>query len=749
MNGILTIARRELKALFDNPAGYVLLIVFLVVNGFLFFRAAYLTNTATLRPMLDMLPWLLLFFTPAVAMRTLAEDTRSGQLEVVLSQPITELQLLLGKYLGAVFFLWVALLLTIAIPVGLSLGAELSWGPVVAQYVGSILLAAGLAGIGVWASCITRSQITAFIVAVAVMFVLVLVGLNPLVVGLPPQLGAIAAKLGVLSHFDNISRGVIDLRDAVYFVSLAAIFLTLAYGSLLGRKLAAGQGAIRRLRLGVVLFVAVLVVTNLLGSYIGGRLDLTPGRAYTLSPATRTLVGRLDDILTIKLFASSELPAEVSLMKRDIDDLLGDIRAAGKGKVRVVERDPAENAEAKREAARLGIQSVQFNVVGKSELQVKEGFLGLAVQYADGSEAIPFIRRTDDLEYRIAAAIRGLTRARKPTIGLVAAMDDWGKEGRTLGMVQEQLAKSYTVIPVSLGDSASPADSISTLVIAGQPDSLMPQVRAHLQAFFDRGGNALIMTTGAPIEGRSPRASGREPIWNQFLKPYGVKVRPDLVYDLSANQIVPVPGEGGQPVYQPYPFWLRTQAAQGTIITEGVGEIFLPWASSIETLAGTRTTVQPLLISSRAGGVAEGDIDLSPTRQFPPVDLKPRVVGVSVTPADSGGPRGRIVLIGNMEFATDRYASNATENAVFALNAIDWLAQDEALISIRSRDRRPPRLLFSSPALQQGVKYANIAVLPLLLAVVGIVRLVGRRRRSLVPWTPASGASPANPVEAA
>ena len=110
MKAILTIARRELKALFDNPAGYVLLIVFLVINGFLFFRAAYLSNSAGLRPMLDMLPWLLLFFVPAVAMRTLAEDTRTGQLEVLLSQPITELELLIGKYLGAVFFLWLALL---------------------------------------------------------------------------------------------------------------------------------------------------------------------------------------------------------------------------------------------------------------------------------------------------------------------------------------------------------------------------------------------------------------------------------------------------------------------------------------------------------------------------------------------------------------------------------------------------------------------------------------------------------------
>jgi len=742
MRAILILARRELKALFDNPAGYVLLVVFLVVNGFLFFRQAYLTNSATLRPMLDMLPWLCLFFVPAVAMRTLAEDTRSGTLEVVLSQPITELQLLLGKYLGATLFLWIALLLTLPIPLGLSLGAELPWGAVIAQYVGAMLLAAGLAGVGVWASGIARSQITAFIVAVAVMFILVLVGLNPLVVGLPPQLGLIAARLGVLAHFDSIGRGVIDLRDVVYFVSLAAVFLTLTYGALMARKLASGHPPVRRLRLGVLLLVGLLVVVNLLGSYIGGRIDLTPGRAYTLSPATRELVGSLGDLVTIKVFASDELPAEVGLMKRDVDDLLSDLRAAGKGKVKLIEKDPAKSPEGLREAQNLGIQSVQFNVVGQSSLQVKEGYLGLAIQYADGNEAIPFVRRTDDLEYRIASAIRGLTRAKKPRIGLVVAMDDWGREGRTLSTVQDQLARSYEVTSVSLGDSVVLADTgIRTLIIAGQPDSLRRAARQGLQQFFARGGSALIMTTGAPIDGTEPRARAREPVWNEILKPFGVKVRPDLVYDLSSNQLVPVPG--GQGVFQPYPFWVRARGVGNSVVTDGVGEVFLPWVSSIDTVGATPGTVTPLLISSRAGAVAEGDIDLSPTRSFPPVDLKIRVLGVSVQPAQGGaGPRGRLVVVGNMEFATDRYLGGAPDNATLALNAIDWLAQDEALISIRSRDRRPPRLLYASRALQEGVKYANLALLPVLIAVWGVLRLTGRRRRALEPWRPLSSSTP-------
>ena len=743
MKPILTVARRELKAMFDTPTGYVLLIIFLVANAFPFFRQAYLTNSGSLRPMMDWLPLVLLFFVPAVTMRALAEDNRSGQLEVLLAQPLTELELLLGKYLGAVFFLWIALLLTLPIPLGLSLGAELPWGPVVAQYLGGMLLIAGFAGVGVWASGITRSQITAFIVAVAVMAILVLVGF-PLVVGLSPALDLLAARIGVLAHFNSIGRGVIDLRDAVYVLSLAAIFLTLAYGALMARKLAAGQPPVRRLRLGVLLLVGVLVMVNLAGSYISGRVDLTPGRAYTLSPATKELVRGLPDIITLKLFASAELPAEVALMKRDLDDLLQDFREAGNGRIRVVEKDPATDADAKKDALALGITPVQFNVVGKSELQVKEGYLGIVAQYADASEPIPFVRRTDDLEYRLAVAIRGLTRSRKPTIGLAVAMDDWGVEGRTFDLIQEQLSRSYTVVPVSLGDSTQPADSLGTLIIAGQPDSLMPGVQERLEAFFNRGGGALIMTTGAPITGRAPRAVGREPVWNRLLQRFGVKVRADLVYDLASNQIVPVPGAGGGAVYQPYPYWVRSQAGGNTVITDGVGEVFLPWVSSIQTLPGATGNLQPLLMTSRVASVVEGDIDLSPTREFPPIDPRPRVLAAAVSADTSGaGPRGRVVVVGNMEFATDRYASSATENAVFALNAIDWLAQDEALIGIRSRDRRPPRLLFSSPALQQGVKYLNTLLLPALVALVGLVRLTGRRRRSLTPWAPLAGGGPA------
>jgi ABC-type uncharacterized transport system involved in gliding motility auxiliary subunit len=734
MRRIWTIASRELRALFDLPTGYVLLVVFLAINGFLFFRQAYLANLATMRPMLDLLPWEFLFFVPAVTMRALAEDLRGGQIEVVLAQPVSELELLLGKYLGSVLFLWIALALTFAIPLGLSAGADIPWGTVIGQYVGAALLAAGLAGIGVWASSLTRSQITAFIVGAGLMFLLVLVGLDPLLVGLPAGLGAVAARIGVLSHFESLGRGVIDLRDVVYFVSLAGVFLALAYGALLGRKLAPGAGA-RRLRLGVGMLAASLVVVNLLGSYIGGRLDLTPGNAYTLSPATGRMVRDLNDIVTVKVFASKELPTEVALMKRDVDDLLRDLRSAGRGQVRIVERDPSDDEAARREAESLGIQPVQFNVIGQAELQVKQGYLGLAVQHGGETESIPFVQRTDDLEYRLASTIRQLSRDKKPAVGFVT----YGQgPGVSFQEMQEQLRRSYDVRDLELSDSTQPGPDVVALVLAGTPDSLPPDQLQRLEAFLNRGGSALVLAPGMEVSQRAPTAQPRQVAWNALLRPLGVTIRSDMAYDLLANEVIPLPTDFGR-VLQVYPFFIRAQSTRLTPVNQDLGAVVLTWASTIDTTGAAKGTLTPLLGSSQATGTFTNVTTIAPTQDFPQTELRHRLLAVMVTPpaaAEGGKPRGRLVVVGSLDFATDRFVRTAPENLAFALNAIDWLAQDEALIAIRSKDRRPPPLLFSSPALREGVKYANLVGLPLLVGVVGVIRLVRRRRRTREPYRP-------------
>ena len=743
MTSIWTIARREVRALFDQPTAYILLVVFTGLNAFLFFREVELYQAASLRPMLDFLPWLLLFLVPAVTMRALAEDTRSGTLEVVLAQPITELELLLGKWLGQVVFLFIALAITLTIPLGLALGTAPEFGVLVAQYVGAALLIAALAAVGVWASSISANQITAFIIAVFVMFLLIFVGLDQLLVGLPPRLGAIAAALGVLSHFSQIGRGVIDLRDAIYFVTLAALFLVLAYYALLARKLTAQGEELKRLRLGTGLLAVTVVVVNLLGRNIGGRLDLTPGRAFTLAPATRQLLRSLPDVVTIKLFVSSALPKEIELTKRDVDDLVRDYRTAGHGKVRLVVADPGADTTARREARSSGIPPVQFNVLGQGELQVKEGYLGIAVRYADAVKTIPFVQETNDLEYRLTADIRALTHPDQAAIAFAEVTDPAAmRSQRSFEALREQLAHTYALKPFALTDTVIPPD-VKVIAFAGTPDTLSDAQREHLKAFLDRGGSVLVMASGMQLSDRGPFAFARRVGWNALLEPYGVAIAANMVYDLASNMQVGLPaGQLGQ-VLVPYPFWLRALSTGRSPVNADLGPVLLPWASQIDTLkAAKRGTVTPLLVTSRAGGAQETTAFIDPGGQFRRDSLRSRVVGVlAVAPA--GGPRGRVAVIGSGDFASDRYARNTPTNIVLVQNAIDWLAQDEALIAIRSKERAPPALVFTSRVARGAAKYGNLIGVPLLLILAGALRLWRRRLTTRRTFRPSAAGLPA------
>ncbi|MBI4501957.1 MAG: Gldg family protein, partial [Gemmatimonadetes bacterium] len=631
----------------------------------------------------------------------------------------------------------------------LSLGADLAAGVIVAQYVGAALLTAGLAGVGVWSSSVTRNQITAFILGTAVLFILILIGLDPLLVGLPAELGAYAASLSILSHFSNIARGVIDLRDIIYFVTLAAVFLFFAYQGMMTRKLAPHGQTIKRLRLGVMLLTAVAIVTNLFGRHIGGRLDLTPGKSYTLSRATRDLLAGLPDIVTLKLFASAEVPPQIALLKRDIDDLLRDYRSAGGGKVRVVVKDPAADTAAKQEAGQLGIGPVQFNVVGRSELQVKEGYLGLAVQYANKKQVIPIVDRTEDLEYTLSSFVRQLTRPNKPLVALVTSQRDQ-QLGRQYNRLLDGIEKSYEVRRIDdIAADSNPPAATKVLILAGTPDSVPPKVRDKIIGYLNRGGSALVFSAGMAMSGQTEFAQPLTITWNDVLGAYGLSISADMVLDIASNQPIPMNTQIGR-IFVRYPPFLRALSTKASVVNKDLDGVLLPWSSSIDTSGVRKGTMTPLFVTSPRAAVEGFRVLYHPSRQWPTANLKTRLVAVQINPLavdsakakaqpdSAAGPKGRLIVVGSTDFADDKFM--APENGTFLLNAVDWLSQDDAFISIRSKDRSPPKLLFSSAATQDAVKYVNVIGIPVLLILIASFRLWQRRRQQRRPYQPA-GAS--------
>ncbi|MGD9022749.1 MAG: ABC-2 transporter permease [Deltaproteobacteria bacterium] len=225
------IFRKEFRAYFVSPIAYIVISIFLLVTGWFFFTTFFLYNQADLRNFFALLPLTFSFVIPAVTMRLFSEELNVGSYEILLTMPVTFRDVVLGKYLAAVAFIVAMLIPTLAYPVAVSFLGQLDWGPVLGGYLGSILLGGTFSAIGLFASSLTRNQIIAFIIGMAVCFTLTLI--DKMLFFLPQSLLSILEYLGADFHFENISKGIIDSRDVVYFLSVSFIGL---YGTQLALR---------------------------------------------------------------------------------------------------------------------------------------------------------------------------------------------------------------------------------------------------------------------------------------------------------------------------------------------------------------------------------------------------------------------------------------------------------------------------------------------------------------------------------
>jgi ABC-2 type transport system permease protein len=222
---------RELTGYFATPVAYVFLIIFLVMTGIFAFYLGnfYERGLADLDSFFRFHPWLYLFLVPAISMRLWAEERRSGTIELLFTLPLTTIQAVMGKYLAAWFFVGLALILTFPMWITVNFLGSPDNGVILAAYLGSWLMAGGFLAIGSCMSALTRNQVVAFILSVVVCFLFLLSGL-PMVMNLfnawAPQIVLDGiASLSFLKHFADISKGVIDVRDLVYFVLMIGFWL--------------------------------------------------------------------------------------------------------------------------------------------------------------------------------------------------------------------------------------------------------------------------------------------------------------------------------------------------------------------------------------------------------------------------------------------------------------------------------------------------------------------------------------------
>lgn len=505
----------------------------------------------------------------------------------------------------------------------------------------------------------------------------------------------------------------------------------------------------------VPLLIGVVVAVNLLGLFFFTRYDLTDAKLYSLSEASKGLAESLDDPVIVKMYFTEELPSPYNANARYLKDQLYEYRAYSGGQLRFEFIDPIKT-DREQEAMGLGIPPIQVQVIEKDKIELKKVYMGLAFFYEDRQEIIPVVQSTRNLEYEISSAIRKVTTEILPTVGFLSGHGESGLH-TDLQTGRQALEQLYRVRTVTLTPGRLIDPDITTLVIPGPTDSIGVWDQYAVDQFLMHGGRLAILYDQVATELQEQTAFDRVTNWPEFLAPYGIRFQPALVVDRTCARISVLQQQGFIRFqnYIEYPYMPRAQLFnEDNLIGKDLEAVDFPFVSPLDsTLADSLgLMLEPICWSSENSGMIRAPYTISPMTEVDPASfMQPhQILAAAVTgrftsafpdgpPADTGvdlatlqktmtlSVPGRIVAIGDAGFAVDQ-GMRSPSNRTFFVNIVDWLTQDESLITIRSREVTTRPLKEISDRQRQMVKYANVFGPPVLVVLLGVWRWQSRRR---------------------
>ncbi|MBK8232642.1 MAG: GldG family protein [Candidatus Eisenbacteria bacterium] len=532
--------------------------------------------------------------------------------------------------------------------------------------------------------------------------------------------------------------------------------------------------------LAVLIMAGILIAANVIGTQVFGRLDLTEGREFTISPSTKNILRRLDDVVTVKCFFSKKLPPQLANLEQQVADLLKEYEVYSKGNLNVRFFDPGTSEDLKGQARTMNIPELQMNVLEKDQYQVSNVYLGIGLQYGDKVEAIPVVEDVSNLEYDLSAAIVKLTRKEEPSLGFLSGNGERTLD-RELEGIKRTLETQYEVRAVDLGDGQVevPTD-IKTLIVAGSKN-VAPREAYQIDQFIMRGGKAVFLVDPITMNEQMglaamPARSGLD----ELLGHYGVGIKSALVLDPRCESAT---FSQGYMAYQVrYPLWPSVSQQLGGLnlsnpITAGLEAVTLPWTAPLEVnlpieadtkskepspVAGTNAT-QPnvkavvLAKSTDKAWTQEGRYELNPQalmtqpvnqmgqsmplavlasgrfgslyagRPVPPATAAAEGTPTSTDTPLTESPETQILVIGSSSFVTNQFLRMYPANALLLQNALDFLASGDDLIAIRSRGATERPLKELSSGAKAALKYLNTLGIAALVVVFGLIRRVARR----------------------
>jgi len=461
---ISKIAAKEITLFFASPIAYLFLATFAAITLFVFFwgQSFFSRNISDVRPLFESMPVLLIFLCSTLTMRLWSEERRSGTLEYVLTLPTPLWHFVVGKFLGCIFLLVIALLITLPLPITVSIIGELDWGPVFAGYLATLLMGAAYLSIGLFVSARSDNQIVSLIIASIVCGSFYLIGTSTITDLFGTQGAEWLRLLGTNSRFDSITRGVIDIRDLYYYISMVIIFLSLNAFVLEKERWTKTKNSANHQNW---LLITLLMVANAFGAnlWLGQlntlRVDATQGEQYTISDATLGYLAQLQEPLLLRGYFSKKTHPLLAPLVPQMRDLIREYEIAGDGKIRIEIIDPLSDPEIEKEAnQKYGIQPVPFEVADRYQSAIVSSYFNVLVQYGDEHKVLGF-RDLIEVQARSEADID--VQLRNPEHDLTSAIKNILNQYQSGGNLFDTVKDQLTFNAYFSDDSLLPAQLVT------------------------------------------------------------------------------------------------------------------------------------------------------------------------------------------------------------------------------------------------------------------------------------------------
>ena len=626
---MLSILKKEIISYLSSLVAYVTIGVFLLVLGlFLWvFPASSILDYgyAGLDSLFSTAPYLFMFLIPAITMRSLAEERKEGTFELLLTRPLTDWQIVLGKYFACLFIVFFALIPTLVYYFSVyTLGApqgNIDTGAVIGSYIGLFLLGAVFCAIGLFASSISKNQIIAFTIAVFLCFFFYS-GFDSLGQLLSLQ-SLNLQNLGITEHYESVSRGVLDTRDLAYFIILSGLFICLTLFVLLKQRQKSLQNKTLLGTIGVLFLLAII------SSLSFTRFDFTKEKRYTISAVSRSIMDSLKAPVNVTVYLKGDnFPANLRKLQRATTDMLNDLQAYSHGRLHFEYVDPvADIKNLSDDQQKAAYDSLEAKgIIGQNQTTKTDNgvadmliFPEALVKFRGRQIAVNLMQSRiglsdeeitnnsiQNLEYSFASAIKKITSGGKPIIAFTEGNHELSDV--QLNDAMKSLSDGYQVGRIDLNTIPFNILMKIRLLIIDKPDSKFSEAeKFKVDQFIMRGGRVVWAIDQVNAELDSLRGHGGEQMsfpkqldLDDQLFTYGIRINYDLIADMRCAQIPISTGSvGGQAQIQMLP-WLYYPVfvpLSKNPIVKNLDGIRSEFASSIDTL-GVKNVKKTILLTS-------------------------------------------------------------------------------------------------------------------------------------------------------